>query len=74
MYLIWSYSHSMWWAPYKCGYVDDVGDAGEYSALEAGDIITTSLMLTTVAIHVETLRLKYDNQPPKFHPYNGEVI
>ncbi len=73
MYVIWSYSHKAWWGPERLGYVDELENAGEYSASAAGEIVTGSLMLTTIAIHKGTLKFEYNNEPPKFHPYRGET-
>ena len=35
MYLIWSFEHNAWWAPYSMGYRDSVEEAGLYTKDQA---------------------------------------
>ena len=68
-YLIWSFRHGQWWYSDRCGYTDDIEQAGRYNAREAGEIATQSIMCDSIAIY-EAVALR--NGEPKFHPYNGE--
>jgi hypothetical protein len=34
-YVIWSLEHNGWWARARCGYVEQLADAGLYSPIEA---------------------------------------
>lgn len=69
-YVIWSFEHRRWWRPDSEGYTPDLREAGRYSKAEAGDIVTSSILLEEVAIY-ETFAIKMG--PPKYHPHNGEV-
>lgn len=73
MYVIWSYEHNAWWAPNERGYTEDLERAGRYSAEDAGRIVTNSVMLEEIAIEVRYLERWHDSQPPRFHPYLGEM-
>jgi len=72
MYVIWSYEHRMWWGPNHAGYVDDLADAGRYTAPEAGRIVTNSVLLEELAV-LEQVVLRFGGKPPAFHPYHGPV-
>jgi len=37
-WLIWSIEHNAWWAPARCGYVQQRAEAGRYSWAEAAQI------------------------------------
>lgn len=50
-YVIWSFEHRQWWGPDHCGYTSDLSLAGRYTAEDAGDIVTSSIMADEVAIH-----------------------
>ena len=49
-YVIWSFKHTQWWAPARRGYTASLGKAGDYTALEAGEIATGSVFAENVAI------------------------
>jgi hypothetical protein len=49
-YLIWSFEHQQWWGPGRCGYTSHTTFAGRYDAVEAGQIVTDSIMGDEVAI------------------------
>jgi len=68
MYLIWSFTHGQWWYSDRCGYTDDIEQAGRYNAREAGEIATQSIMCDSIAVHEQLARI---DGPPKFHPYRG---
>ena len=65
-YLIWSYEHNSWWASGRSGYTCDLGQAGRYSAEEAGNIVTDSVMMDELVVP-EFWAERYGE--PKFHPY-----
>lgn len=67
-YVIWSYEHRAWWAPYRCGYTEDLEQAGRYSLREAGDIVVNSVMVEELALHENIAK---DWGPPKYDPYKG---
>ena len=69
-YLVWNFEHGAWWRPGRHGYTDNIEDAGRYSAREAGEIATDSIMLESVAI-CEPIALRQG--PPGFHVYSGEI-
>lgn len=69
-YVIWSFEHHAWWKPDREGYVEDVAQAGLYSAREAGDIVTTSIWNDEVAVYS---LIAFRDGTPKFHPYKGPV-
>jgi hypothetical protein len=50
-YVVWSFEHRSWWGPGHCGYTRDLGRAGRYTAQEAGQIVTDSIMGEEVALH-----------------------
>lgn len=52
LYVIWSFEHRAWWGVNHCGYVENFADAGRYSAIEAGAIVTNSVMGEEVALCV----------------------
>ena len=68
VYVIWSFKHGAWWGLNRCGYVADLGQAGTYSREEAGDIVTDSYLLTSVAV---CWPVAEQYGAPKYHPYNG---
>lgn len=49
-YLIWSFKHGLWWAPNRQGYTPHMVQAGRYTAEEAGEIVTNSVMGESVCI------------------------
>jgi len=51
VYVIWSFEHRQWWAPHYAGYTPNLAEAGRYTAEEAGNIVTESVMAEEVAIH-----------------------
>lgn len=63
-YVIWSFEHSAWWGPNKCGYTSDLASAGRYSIEVAGRIVVSSILQEEVAI---LLAIAEQNGPPK-HP------
>ncbi len=69
LFVIWSYEHEAWWRPDRCGYVTELAGAGRYSAEEAGEIVTDSVLLGEIAIkhYIAAERGK-----PPFHPYDGK--
>ncbi len=69
-YVIWSHEHKMWWAPASRGYVENLEDAGLYSASEAMANVLRDVLHNEIAILLVTAQ-KFGH--PKFHPYNGEV-
>ena len=38
-FVIWSWEHTAWWGPDRCGYTADLAKAGRYSHAEAADIV-----------------------------------
>ena len=67
-YLIWSFKHDCWWAPNSRGYTPDIELAGRYSAHDAGEIVTNSILLESIAICEP---IATEQGPPKFHPHYG---
>ena len=67
-YLIWSYEHDAWWGPNHCGYTNDLEQAGRYSAVDTGEIVTRSIMMEELAVP-EFIAVK--SGKPKYHPYIG---
>jgi len=65
-YLIWSYEHNSWWAPNHRGYTPEFDEAGRYSAQEAGDIVTQSIMMDELVVP-EFWAKRYGS--PHNHPY-----
>ena len=57
MYVIWSFEHDQWWGANNSGYTDELSKAGRYSALEAGEIVTCSVMGEEVAIEEHTAQI-----------------
>lgn len=37
-YLVWSNEHQAWWAPYECGYISIISQAGRYDRSMAARI------------------------------------
>jgi len=56
-YVIWSFEHGQWWGPGHCGYTDYLSEAGRYTAREAGEIVTNSVMGEEVTIHQRTAEI-----------------
>lgn len=52
-YVIWSFEHRAWWKPNQRGYTTNLDEAGGYSAREAGQIVTDSVLGEEVAILFE---------------------
>jgi len=67
-YIIWSFEHSAWWGPDRRGYTEDVAKAGRYSAVDAGDIVTDSVLCDEIAIWLPMFK---KSGMPKYHPYKG---
>jgi len=67
-YLIWSYEHNSWWASNHRGYTEKIEEAGQYSAQEAGDIVTSSIMMEEIAVP-EFWAQRYGI--PHNHPYHN---
>ena len=38
-WLIWSNEHGAWWLPNACGYTPNNNEAGEYTLVEAHEIV-----------------------------------
>lgn len=53
-YVIWSFEHRQWWGPHHCGYTPHLFAAGRYDAVEAGEIVTQSVMGEEVALLEQT--------------------
>lgn len=70
-YVIWSFEHEAWRGPDHRGYVLDLKDAGRYSAQDAGEIVTSSVMLDEVAIVAQLAEM---HGAPEYHPYHGELF
>jgi len=68
-YLIWSFEHRAWWGPDRCGYTTDIERAGRYTKEEAGEIVTSSIMVEEVAIAVG---IALDWGPPTHDPYGRD--
>lgn len=68
-YLIWSFEHNAWWKPNEMGYTENIVLAGRYSPLDAGRIVTASILLDEVAVLEQIAESK---GPPSYHPYGGE--
>lgn len=49
-YVIWSFTHRQWWNPGRAGYTPHLEQAGRYSAEEAGEIVTDSILGESVCI------------------------
>lgn len=60
-YVIWSFEHHAWWGPGQAGYTWTLARAGRYSAVEAGEIVTNSVLGEEVAILVQVAER---NGPP----------
>jgi hypothetical protein len=56
-YVIWSFEHDQWWGPGHAGYTPNLEAAGRYTALEAGEIVTASVMGEEVALLYETAQM-----------------
>jgi hypothetical protein len=69
IYVIWSHQHHQWWAPGHCGYVDDLADAGQYTAEEAMIPVMNDVLHNEIAIPFPNA-VKFG--PPRFHPYEGD--
>lgn len=57
-FVIWSFEHEAWWGPDHAGYTPDLDRAGRYSAREAGEIVTDSILGDEVAIEASVARRK----------------
>lgn len=68
MYLIWSFEHNAWWRENRCGYTEQIDEAGRYDKFATGEIVTSSVLCEECAVY-EPLALR--DGPPKFHPYVG---
>jgi len=50
LYVIWSFEHRAWWRPARAGYTEELAEAGRYNPVEAGEIVTGSILAEEVAI------------------------
>ena len=51
-FVIWSFKHKQWWRANREGYTQHLAEAGRYNALDAGDIVTSSVMGESAALCV----------------------
>jgi hypothetical protein len=65
-YIIWSHRHREWWQADRSGYTSTVVRAGEYSAIEAGEITLAGLPGASTAVDIQ-LR-------PKFAYLSGDEV
>ena len=70
-YLVWSFEHKQWWRSNRCGYTSDIDAAGRYSKIEAGDIVTDSILCEEIPI-IEGVATTMG--PPKQDPYGRDGV
>ena len=68
-YVIWSFDHQAWWAPNRLGYTRRLEDAGRYSKIDAGEIVTSSVWCDEVAMLVTVAE---QNGHPEHSPWGSE--